>query len=266
MTKTKLSDIIDCILITLFVFILLFSWIKFYTKNIILSILIGIFATFLLIFIYFFVKSKKIKKTELSKKQKQLAQNCALQLSFSTQKSTINYFEKLLNNNYNITKHTNFLILKNNNQKILFAPLFNTEKIKNTNLAQLYAIAKEKNCSILIISGIQADEEVKNLSLKIKNIKIEIWDCFTTYNKLIKDKNLLPDETVDTSISKLNIKQILKYAFDRKRMKNYLLFGLILIISSFFVYYKIYYLIFGTIMIIIALLTIILPHKQKITS
>ncbi len=263
MIKIKIGNAIDIVLTSCIFFVLFFAWIRFYSKNVYLSIFSSIFITFLLVFFLFFYKRKKDTKKELTLKQKNLALDTALQLRFSSAKSVRSYFKKLLENKFKTEEKKDGLLITKNNKLNFFVPCFSEEIFKSDDLARLYSKAKEYNADEITISAVTFDDNCKNLSKAITNIKITLLDAFETYTQLIEPSNELPEKVVNTQKAKLTFRQLLSYALSKERTKSYFMLGIVLIISSFFVLFKIYYLIFGSILMLMAVLTRVLPHKQK---
>lgn len=186
-----------------------------------------------------------------------------MQLKFSTEADVKKYFKNILKNDYSVKTIKSGLLLEKDNKKTLFSMAFNQEIFNIDNLAKTFAQAKNLDVNELIIVANNFDEKCKNLANAIKEIKISTLDAFDTYEKFIEPSGILPNKVIDTSKAKLSFRQVLNYAFSKERTKHYLLFGLILIISSFFVYFKVYYLVFGSILLVFALLTRIIPKLKK---
>ena len=258
-----IPNVIDTIITSIIFFVLFFCWLNFYIKNTILSVFLSIFLTFLIVFFLFFFKSKRNKKKNLSSKKQKEATNCIVQLKFSTEADVKKYFKNILKNDYSVKTIKSGLLLEKDNKKILFSIAFNQEIFNIDNLAKTFAQAKNLDVNELIIVANNFDEKCKNLANAIKEIKISTFDAFDTYEKFIEPSGILPNKVIDTSKAKLSFRQVLNYAFSKERTKHYLLFGLILIISSFFVYFKVYYLVFGSILLVFALLTRIIPKLKK---
>lgn len=258
-----IPNVIDIIITSIIFFILFFCWLNFYIKNTILSVFLGVFLTFLIVFFLFFFKSKRNKRKNFSSKKQKEATDCAVQLKFSDELEVKKYFKKILKNDYSVKTIKSGLLLEKENIKILFVMNFGQEIFNIDNLAKTFAQAKNLNVNEIIIVANAFDEKCKSLANAIKEIKISIFDAFDTYEKFIEPSKIFPNKVIDTSKAKLSFKQVINYAFSKERTKHYLLFGLILIISSFFVYFKVYYLVFGSILLVFALLTRILPKFKK---
>lgn len=258
METLKISRFFDILTTSTLFFMLFFCWIRFYTKNWVLSLFLAIILTFLCVFVIFFWTFKKQKKKTFNKEEQKNAHNCALQLQFSKKNCVFSFFEEILKEKFRIQKkETGFLVL---DKKIFIAPNFSGLNLSFEDFVKIFAEAKDESINELIICSNNFDETTKNFTKSIKNLKITLYDMYETYFKLIKPSNKTPKQVVETNQKKLKFKEIFALSFSRKRTKNYALFGIILILSSFFVPFKIYYLLSGSFLLVLAVLTLILPN------
>ncbi len=257
MTKLKLNYFFDVILTFLIIFVLLYSWANFYLKNITKSFIIAFLLTSLIVFLLFKIKTKFENKKGMTIKQKEQAQNLCLQLRFLSTQKIVNFFYEAIKQKEEVKKHKFFL--ETNTQ--IFYPYF--EK-KTLNLDALCLIFKHHfPQKELVIICCEADKETCVFCGKIQNKHIKILNFEEIYNKFLQNATIYPNEVELKKEKKLKLKELLLFSLQKERTKNYLLMGLILITSSFFVLYKIYYLIFGSLLLFLAILTRILPYFKK---
>lgn len=260
----RLASIFDLALAGIILFMLLFCWIRFYTKNLVLSLILAIICSFLLVFAVFLIKNKKNQQKSLSSKQKDDALDAAIQLRFSTDEQVLGFFLSVLESNYRVTAKDDSLLLESpQKDSILFAPYFKQEVCTTAEISRFFAHAKEHNCSKLVICCTVVDGAAKNLASSIQNLNIVLMDAFATYQQLLAPAKKMPSKVVDTKGAKLTFKQIMGYALSKERTKNYFLLGAVLILSSFFVVFKIYYLMVGSVLLLMAVITRILPHRKN---
>lgn len=222
------------------------------------SFFIAILLSFFAIFIFFGIKSRLEKKHNLNNKHKQAAQNCALQLRFSDKKQVINYFEKLISKKEKVSKYKNYLETK----EAIFVPYFFVEKICLNEFSKIYAQTIHFSKTIIILSN-SFDNNVYELVKNIKNKKFCLLDNFATYEKYIKEYECYPNEVINTTKQKIKLKELFFFMLKKDKTKNYFFLGLVLIVSSFFVWFKIYYLVSGSILLLLAVITIVLPYIKK---
>lgn len=266
MTNFKLSKYLDILTTLIILFLLFFCWIRFYTKKPILSAILGIFLSIVCVFFIFYFLFKHQKKKQISKESYKKSCDCALQLQFSNIKKVVSFFEQILRKKYeSVTTKNFYFLLKNSNKTAFFIAKFDENSLGLTTFAKIFALAKEEKVQEIIICSNSFDESTKTFAKNIKNIKITLFDKFDTYKNLIESSTLLPEKVVDTSTTKLNFQQILTSVLSKERSKHYFFMGLILFFFSFFVPYKLYYLIVGSVLFLMTLITLVLPkiHKKK---
>lgn len=263
MTKLRLSQIIDSIFVFGFCFLIVFCWIRFYTKNTILSAFVGLIITTIFSLVLAKILNAKSKRKNITKKDKQDAQFCALQFGFMPLKQCLMFFCDILKQKNKVAFFKSHLVLNPQTQNAtLFVPLFYKSEILETDIQNCFILAREKNCNTILICAKSFSQAATTLAKNLSAFHFSLFDTFETYSKIIKP-NPLPPKIVDTSVEKLHFSQLVLSAFDKKRIRNYLLFGVILLVSSFFVYYKIYYLISGSILIVLCIVILFLPNKKS---
>ena len=252
MSYKIVPKIIDYTVLSLCLILIFFCWIRFYTQNVTLSIILAIITTICLVFFIYICQYKKQTKTDLSKQKKKFAEEFAFQISFCSQDFILQYFYKALKTKYpNIKQNNDYLILDDNT---IFVPFFQKDCLQIPELKSLLINVLDKNKDIVICCK-EKDVQINTLVGNILNRKIKVLDIYGTFMEKYLDYEIEIPKVIETEKPKLKFKQILKFAFSRERTKNYLLLGLLLIFYSLFVLYKIYYLISGSILLIFAIIT-----------
>ncbi len=258
MSKFKLNYFFDILLTFLIFFILLYSWSNFYLKNMLKSFVVAIISTSIIVFLLFKIKIKKENKKGLSLRQKEQAQNLCFQLKFLSRQKVLDFFYNSIKQKEEVKKHKNFL---ETNTQIIY-PFFDK---KTLDIDAFCSILKQNfPQKEIVIICCEASRETFDICQKIQNKHIKILDFEKTYNKFLQNVETYPNEIEIKNDKKLKLKELVLFSLQKERTKNYLLMGLILITSSFFVIYKIYYLIFGSLLLFLALLTRILPYLKKV--
>ena len=94
------------------------------------------------------------------------------------------------------------------------------------------------------------------------NQEIIILDKYQTYLSLYKEYDYYP-AIIERQKTKNSYKQYLAVAFNRSKTKGYLFAAVILVLSSFFVKFNIYYYIISSLLLIFALISFINPIYNK---
>ena len=165
-----------------------------------------------------------------------------------------------------IYKENNALLFNNflyYNNTVIYNALL--KKINENDISQIIRnILDTLKDKPLFNITILCDEHTKQATMFCTslNIKVELLDKFRAVTKFN-----LNAQQLYTSISvkkqPKNLKYLFSYALSIKRTKSYLALGLILIICSFFVLYRVYYLILGSILLTMCIITLFLHLKSK---
>ena len=237
--KTKLSLISNTLFLNFSIFLLTFIWVNFYTRDLALALFLGlIFSVIFTIFYILFIKNK-ISKENTLKKDKHSYEEIKNHFLFS------NYINlsKTICEIFSITPQSiskNYSHIVSHNCDIYLS--FNKEDIQNEDIIELLKEYRYNQIKIFCISH--------KVNLQIENIDIEL----ITLDDIIKKMNEI-NYHIDGIIKikskpQITLKYILNISFNKARSKNYFWLGLLLIFSSLFTPFTIYYTIFGSLLIV----------------
>ncbi len=263
MSNRVVPRVIDYSVLAIGIALLVFCWVRFYTKNVLLSAVIGVLAGLLCSVLLYFINSKREKKKNLTKANKKIATFFATQISFCTTNQVLNFFCENLKTNYpEIKKQEAYLFL---DKETALVPYYYTETLNIEQVKACVSVLQNK-CKNIWITCIQSSPQAKELVSSIRNYSIQIFDVMDTFTKLFKTFDIKIPQIIDQEIPKLKLKEIALATLSRKKTKTYLILGLVLLLYSFIVPYKIYYLSFGSILILMAILTRVFPYEKKIKT
>ncbi|MBR4745140.1 MAG: hypothetical protein IK070_00305, partial [Clostridia bacterium] len=197
----------------------------------------------------------KDKKNNLTKEQNKTLTHINMALEFMTKKEQINYFTNILKSLYCSQKYSDCIIAIKDKEKVCFVPSYNAQNCTIENAIECIKIALNHNAKTLVILTNEINADTIKYVSSIDGLKIEIFDTIKTYKLLILD-NQLPQCKISIANKKYSFKDYISIAFNKSKTKGYLICGLILILSSLFVPYNIYYVIMGSLSMIFALITI----------
>ena len=259
--KSKFATFVDNVALSFLVGLLMFCWVNFVSHNKTLSTIAGSLSFCLSVIICYLVTSRIRKKLQITQRTQQKSQAVIENLQFMPAAEQISFLNKHINER-NQKPHTHFI---KTDQAIYFNLLLEknlTIELLCQAIQEIQTFYPNLNCNVIILCG-GYPKETKNFCKQL-NIHIELWNLIETTNKL----NLNPD-TLQNNIKivkeQKSFVSIFDQAFSPARFKHYCMVGIILIISSFFVPYKVYYLVFGSIMILFSILTLVLKLKNKNT-
>lgn len=274
--RSNFAKILDSIVLALVFSVLIYAWMRFYTKNTSMSIVVGICSGLLIMAVLNIIFYNREQKLNINKTTKSNAEKLSLDLLCSTQSEINTFFAKILDSLGKIKKSKNYLEIKENSAQndlhstmhsTLIFPEFNKENFTLEDLFRVIKTATKLNAKEIKIFAPTVDETAKTFAKQINNLKIDFVDKYSLYNNYIAGKfeNALI-EKIDISKPKINYAGLLRYAVNQKRARHYLLFGLLILLMSFLVPFKIYYLVLGSLLCLIALIVKIAPiiaeHKN----
>lgn len=252
MSKFKFFNVIDSIVISLIVFLITFAIIQFLLVNFVLSLILSIILSVAILMVAKFLITKKTNKKLTCIEDKVNAE--IYNINFKTYSDTkkLSFVKNFINQNYSpkiVGKHIDFF---KDNEKHMMIVEMNEEKITENFLYNLLKTYLNKTQNLIIVCN-NYDDVVKETCNSIKNIKIKFINKYDFYLKC-KENNLKIIENIKIIKNKLRIKDIFKNFFNIAHFKGFFVGGLIMLFTNFIVPFRIYYLIFGIILLIFSLI------------
>lgn len=250
----KINFIFQEVLKIFLIFLLSFIWLRYYLRKLWIAVLVSIFVTAFIYFIFYLIKRKKKNKEGLKIKEKEEAENMFLSLACNDKK--MDFFLKLASSKHkNVKKYSKFLVISHeNNTKTLLFPKIDFEPLNISNFIEIYNKVKGRAEKVVILCH-SYDKEVLSFS-KHFDIYFLIFDRFETYERLYKYYNIFPEIKESYKKDKmLTFKDFVAFSFNKKRAKGYLLSAFLLALSAIFVRTTIYYTIVATILVVFAIIS-----------
>lgn len=249
MNRTLFARIIDTTFIVVGISIVMYAWLFKFIKNFYICLVITSVISFCVAKIFWQIDKKNYNKFNLKKHEIKHIEVCIDYLS-KHQPESKHFFIKL----FDISQVSgNFFFSKD----CVYYIDFTSEKI---NFDTICKIANKQNNSakqfVLLCCEISAKATAY---AKEQNIKILSPD--ELYIKM-KEKNLFPKELEKEVQKKLNIKETIKSSINKKKAKQYILYGALLIVLGLFVPFTSWYIFVGTIFICLAILSLFIKTKS----
>lgn len=241
---TKLSKISNILFLSISFFFLSFLWINYYIKSLKKSFIYSLISSLIFFVIILFFNFKKDKKSiDISNKSKH-KDYIKIQLLYSNSDKIMKFLIKLYNlENYTLISNNHLYSKNNNSDKFI---VFKTEAINQSELENIYKESISQNIEIYCF------DDPKNI-IELENYNIK----FITFNEIYKDceeNNHFPDFSINIKKStKYRLKDILCVVFCKAKSKSYLWIGILLMFSSLFTPYNIYYIIMSTLLLLMAI-------------
>lgn len=236
--------LLDTVFLVLTSFFVSFCWSRYYVKDNVICLLIALLISaqiYLLVNALF--KTKK-NKNRLKKDQQKKTEALRNYLAFLPQKETIKLFSDALGLN-EFKAMTNALITTVSDKKTMFVFDFCLCSLTPKELAEHIKNACEAKTDSLVIYADGFDKFALTIVAN-SPLPVKLFDISQTF--LLFDKKGKMPEIKQKPKNKLLGKKFFYVAFDKSRAKYYLFSCLFLLATSFFTFFRIYYLISATIL------------------
>lgn len=246
--KITLASVFDTLFYFVAGFFLFFVFVNFYIMRPASYVLS---ATLAVIFTLFCVKlsvSKKQKKFS-SLAQEKLFNAVMTQLNLSDDKTVLSLFSKAFREEgLLLEKKCGDIFIPDKNTAVFFR--FNFDGVSKTDIVKCFnSIHKSEKAEIYSETF---SEEIKNFAARFGG-KVILTDGRAAFS-LLEKHNLLPKEDVEILDNEKKPALDFSRLLDKKRAKNYLVFGLLFVFLSYIAPIKGYYVAFGAAFLIFALI------------
>lgn len=237
---TRFSSISNVFFLISCIFSLSFAWINFNIKSLKVSLISSIIITITFSIIYILFYKYKKTKTKENQEKNSIKRNLCQDLFYMTNKELYLFLSEIYDFSSYIKISERHLYSEEKSIDIFF--IFDTTKQSNN----IFQDRKSNNLKIFCINSI-------DINNNIENINIEFIQIDNIVNKL-KEKNInyYPKYNFKKR-PKFTIKSIFCIVLDKEKSKNYFLFAILLLFSSLFTPYSIYYIIFSTILFLLSI-------------
>ena len=243
----KISIVIDGLFVLLTTFLIAFVILNSYfnkTFAFIMALLIGVV---IFLFLYFLLIRKNSAKL-LKKQEEKNMENVLCQLAMNSKSQNTVLFERAFTKlNISYVKRKEGIFLTDSKALVLLE--FRFDGFSKADVVRAYNKI-DKNEKVYILSN-NFSQEIRDFAERF-NKKVVLISNKNVYNFLVKADSL-PKITLVLEKAKTPIKLILKEFFTKKRARGYFAVGLVTLLFSLVVPFKVYYVVFGSILLLISL-------------
>ncbi len=262
MSKFKIINLFDKLFISISIFLIIYAWINFYVRNLWTTFFLSLIFSAACVFVLYYFLNKKQEKVELGKKNTDEMNKSFLVFRLTPRKQKMELLYNLLSKEFNTKLGNGILTYIKDEKKHLVIVATHIERISENDLINLVDEFLDIDVDVIDIICNDVNPNINSKIFVDKKI------TFITKQKLYLDYfskyQIFPDNSkIDTSITKLRFKDILNNMFIPQKAKSYFFCGLILIFSSIILPYHIYYIVFGSLLLIFSILCKILPKLKK---
>lgn len=259
MSKFRFVNIIDTFFIYSATALIIFAWLQFFIKNIIFSLIISLILSVAIIYTLHHLKAKK--QLNISNQVNKTAEMLKLKLTIQTMpvRKVLTFICKLIPSQYTCRIVKDNITFIRDGSTRLFTTYFNSELTEPA----LLEIIKNRQSDHITVFCISFNSELKSLCKTFKNKYIQLIDFEQLYNLFAQNNISIDTSNIDLSKHKITVKEILKGAVARNKSKGYFISGLVILFTSIIIPYKIYYVVFSTILFTLSLVCRLKPATQN---
>jgi len=259
MSKSKLALVIDNLFCSIFIFAIIFVWVRRITKNAILSLIFSISMSLTAFIVILYHSLKKHHKQNLNISNKKFIDECMNFLIYAPKHTYINYIENLFS-----ATHINSYIFKTETFYLYINLKYDSTDKDFQNLIEIISQENKENFIVFLITKSTSksfDELILNSPYKLTPIPI------LSLKKLMEQKSFYPI-AIDNLKAKNKKQLLLKYKnkitnLSRKDFKNLLITGLSLLFISLITPYSFLYLLIGSVLLILSIISLL---KKNISA
>ena len=250
MSKYKIINLVDKLFITTAVFLIIYAWINFFIRDLLITFVLSLIFSFGVVSLIFYLYNRKKEKRANTKKYLTDVEQKFLAFRLLPKTSQLHLLYEIIKKSYSARILIDSIVYKKDGKTCTIIIETNVEKINNFNIVNL--VQGKQNVDEIEIICNDYESIINKNFLSDTNIK------FTTkkglYDEYFFKHSIYPNcSMLNTKNRHVKIKQILKNFIMPSKAKSYFLCGLILIFSSIILPYHIYYLIFGSILLILSI-------------
>lgn len=258
MSRFKFINIFDSVFLGFVIFFIIFAWVQFFVKQIFLSFFISIILALSAIFILRWLNLKKTNRLNSWKEnQANLTKfKLAIQTFSSAKLSTL--IKRLIPSKYETKTTKGDVVFIKNDLKHTFTSYYSGELTE----LKLLKLIKTKNTDVLIILCSSFSKDAKLICTAFTGKQIELITLEQLYELFDKNNIWIDTSHIVLSPAKNTLKQILKNTLSRDKSKKYFITGLILLFTSLIVPFKIYYVVFSSVLFVLCLVCRFKPRPK----
>lgn len=247
----------------LIIFCLSFIWINFYYHKFFLSVIFSLIISSAICAILTIFDAKKQNKTKLKLNLVKKANIALTQLKFYSYIESVNFVSTMLNMlNYNPQKQKEYVVVNNT----LIIPCFN-KNLNEETFINFYNLFKQTDYKKLIIMCVAFDGAFETFvsNFNLKNVEFVCGEQL--YINFIEPSEIKIENKIELKgTKKLKLAEIKNVIFNKSRAKGYFFSGLILLFTSIFYPYGLYYQIFSSLLFALSLFSFYNKKFNPVTT
>lgn len=266
MKNLRLANIIDTLFINLLIFLITFTWLKFFNRNILLSFILSLFILTIYNVVKLFFSTKKKNKIKMNSSLEKDIEMYMYTLLSNSKNENLDLFNKVFSkNNCIIDKEKNLIRYSKKDKIINVFPMFNSKILNFEDCLKKISFSKKNNTNIVLFLCYSSNSKEKIFLEQICDIEVKIYEKKEIFNNLFRKSQIYPKFNITIKENKkIKFKQLFEISFNKSRAKGYFLSGIFIFFCSFIVRYNIYYVFMSSLLFFFTLLSLLKKENTNI--
>lgn len=249
----RIATLSSLIIRSFFIFIIAYLWLSFYIRDFFLSFIISFLIACVLNYVFLFFEGRKRKRKRLSSEAEKHMRTITLQLRFMTEGQSTDLINRAIKAKKNGESDEVFNCLE------IFC-MFHKD-VRPQDVIDCLNKTPAGKKTVILSNAFAPDVTGFFDNLKLE---IEFMDAFEVYTELLEPTKIFPKVTIEQkSKSRITIAALRARAFSRKKVKSYVLIGIVVLLTSLIVRPTIFYMIASTIIFTLAIISFFRPTRTK---
>lgn len=265
MKNISLYVIVDNLFKFILLFLLNLIWCLYLIDNSVAAIVISILMSVTILLLTNKIGHKRKKNKISNLKKQQHIEDVRYTFLTMSNYELCNFFYNLVKTRHDCKIENNSIVINTMGLPIILTFNFKCSNLTRDDILTIYKQHKTKKIKRLIILTNSIDSNTISI---ISGLEPEtmILDYKQTYTMLLEEYSFYPKIIPRKTKAKNTFKQILAYSLNKKKTKGYLLSAIVILFASLFVRYKLYYTMFSSILIILAIFSYFNPSFNTKTK
>lgn len=261
MSKFNFVNLIDKIFVSIGVFLIIFSWINFYILSLWTTFVLSLIFSFAVLFIIFYIFSKKQEKLKLNKKTIEEINQSFLDFKLLSKNDKINLINSILLKEHSTQILNDYIIYLKENKKHLVYLNTKISSITQDDLFNILEDVSQYNFDVLDVICHKSEKGINKTILK--NIAINFIDKELLYLNYFQKYQIFPEnDKINKEIFKPKFKDFLSNFISQEKSKGYFISGLVLLFSSILLPFNTYFIVFGSVLMMFAIVCKLMKFKD----
>lgn len=230
-----------------------FIWLNYYLRSFYKALVFSSTIALLVELILYLTNNKTEKKATITRQEQIKINYISNQLIFAPKLDVITFFYNTLKLKYCSQKFKDCILIDYHGECAVIAINYSHNPLSLEDISNLYPLTIKHNCTRLFVLCKEYSADIEKLSESMTSVHISLLNENDVYFNLLKPLQSYPDFNIKLDTKTISKRELLNIALNKKRTKGYFWGAVILLLSSLFTPYNLYYVISSSILMLLAL-------------